>query len=878
MSFVSDVLARLGALVFRRRDERELDEELRFHLDMETARRRAHGLDPIEARRRSLLALGGVDRTKEAVRDARGVHGLTDGWADVGYALRGLRHRPGFTAVVVLTLALGIGGTTAVFSAVDAVLLRPLPYQQPGRLVRLYQSDARNPGDRGFITPVHFLAIRERTTAFESVASIGTYNETGADIGTSEAARRIRLLQASADYFDVMRVSPRIGRAFQRDAETGAPVVVLSDALWRERFAASPTAVGQTLVMNGTPYTVLGVLPAGYTDPVVGAVDAWVPVDLRPGRDPSNANNHYLGAVARLRGNVTLAAAQAELDGVMRAVGREYPHAKDALARIYPLKDDVVGSANRALEIMLGAVALVLLLVCVNVANLLLVRGTERTREFALRTALGAQRGRIVRQLLVESLTLAVVGGVVGVAVARVAMAGIVALGRDTIPRLDTLSLDWPLLLFALGIATLSALLSGTAPALRAARAQPGDALRAEGRSATGGAGAIRLREWLVVVQVAMAFVLVVGAGLLVASVQRIRSVDLGIAPAQVLSFEVHLPTARYDSTARATFYDALPAKLERIPGVVAAGSISKLPATGAYNQWGTTVLTGPLAGSGRGDLNAEERVIAGDYFRAVGIPLLAGRTFDARDDRAAPKRVLVSKSFADAVFPHTDPLGQRLQTGGRDVEIIGVVGDVALNNEGAPDVYVYHAHRQFAGDRNWSLAQVVATSGDPSALVVPARSLLASMDPQLVLYHPAPLDDVIGRGAAQRVFTLRLLGAFAGVAIALAAIGLFGVLSYGVRLRTREIGIRVALGADQSGIRSMILRQGLALAAIGVVAGVVAALAGARVMTSLVFKVSPFDPAVYAGAAAFMIGIAAFAAYLPARRATCVDPRTALQ
>ena len=879
MSILSDLLARLGALVFRRREERELDEELRFHLDMETQRRRAQGLDAGEARRRSLIALGGVERTKESVRDARGVGGLTDGWADVAYALRGLRHRPGFTAVVVLTLALGIGGTTAVFSAVDAVLLRPLPYQQPGRLVRLYQSDARNPGEKGFITPVHFVEIRRRATAFESLASIGTYAEKGADIGTGDEVRRIRLLEASADYFDVMRTAPRIGHAFQRDAEDGgAPVVVLSDALWRERFGGDVAAVGKTLVMSGTPYTVLGVMPAGFTDPVVGSVDAWVPVDLTPGHDPSNVDNHYLGAVGRLRGGITLAAAQAELDGVMHALDRAYPEAKEATARIYPLKDDVVGSASRALEIMLGAVALVLLLVCVNVANLLLVRGTERVREFALRTALGAQRGRIVRQLLVESLTLAMVGGVVGLIVARIAMAGMIVLGQGTIPRIATVALDWPLLLFALGVATASALVFGAVPALRGSRVDAGDALRAEGRGSTGGGGAMRLREWLVVAQVALAFVLVVGAGLLVASVRRIRSVDLGIAPAKVLTFEVHLPTARYDSTARRRFYDALPANVERLPGVLAAGGISKLPAAGAFNEWGTDLLSGPLARSERANVNAQQRVITGDYFRAVGIPVIAGRPFDARDDAAAPKRVLISKSFADVAFPNTDPLGQRLRTGGRDVEVIGVVGDVSLDNEGTPAPYVYHAHRQYAGDRNWALTQVVSTSGDPSALLAPTRSVVASMDPQLVLYHPAPLEDVIGRGAAQRVFTLRLLGAFAGVAIALAAIGLFGVLSYGVRLRTREIGIRVALGADQGGIRAMILRQGLVLALVGVVVGLVAALAGARVMVSLIFRVSPFDPAVYAAASAFMVAVAALAAYLPARRATRIDPRTALQ
>ena len=825
-----------------------------------------------------MLALGGMDRTKESVRDARGVRRVTNLGADVAYALRGLRQRPGFTAVVVVTLALGIGGTTAVFSAVDAVLLRPLPYQQPGPLVRLYQSSIRDPGERGFITPVHFVEIRRRMTSFAGLAAIATYNEVGADIGTGDALRRIRLMPTSADYFDVMRVQPTLGHAFQQDDENGAPLVVLSHALWLERFAGDAGAIGRPLLMNGKPYTVIAVMPDGFADPVVGAIDAWVPEDLTPGRDPSNAENHYLGAVARLRDGVSIRAAQAELDAVMRALSKQYPEAKDAMARLYPLKDDIVGGSNRALELMLGAVGLVLLLVCVNVANLLLVRGSEREREFAVRAALGAERGRIVRQMLIECVTLALVGDVAGLILAKFAMAGIVALGNGTIPRLSSLTLDWTLLAFSIGVSTLSALAFGAVPALRAAHTAPAEVLRGESRAATGGRGAIRLREWLVVAQMAMAFVLAVGAALLLASLARVRAVPLGIRPDNVLTFELHLPAARYDSLARARFYDGFASRVERLPGVSAAGGISKLPATGAYNQWGVELRSGPLAHSDRWHGSAQNRVISGDYLRAVGIPLLAGRTFDARDDEAAPKRVVIGKSLADRAFPNADPIGQRLQTGGRDVEVIGVVGDVAVDNEGAPDFYVYHAHRQFAGDRNWALAQVVATTGDPLNVESSVRTLLASMDPELVLFHPAGLDDVIGRGAAQRVFTLRMLGTFAAVAIVLAAIGLFGVLSYGVKLRSREIGIRIALGAEQWAIRAMVLRQGLGMAGGGVLIGIVVAVAMARLMASLMFRVSPLDPAVYAIAVVVMVVVAGLAAYVPAHRATAVDPRVALQ
>ena len=878
MSVLIDLWERARSLVLRAREDRELDEELRFHVDMETEQQRRLGLSDAEAHRRSMLALGGMDRTKESVRDARGVWRLTNMSSDIAYALRGLRQRPGFTAVVVLTLALGIGGTTAVFSAVDAVLLQPLPYQQPGQLVRLYQSDTKDPGGKGFITPVHFLEIRRRMSSVQSIAAIMTYDEAGADIGSGDAVRRIRLLPTSADYFDVMRTQPAIGRAFQRDDETGAPMVVLSHALWLERFGGDAAAIGRPLIMSGKPYTVVGVMPDGFKDPIVGAVDAWVPADLTPGRDPSNSTNHYLGAVARLRNGVGIAAAQAELDAIMHTAASQYPRAKDALARLYPLKDDIVGSSDRALELMLGAVGLVLLLVCVNVANLLLVRGSERGREFAVRAALGAERGRIVRQVLIESVTLALVGDLAGLVVARIAMAGIVALARGTIPRLSALSLDWTLLAFSIAVSTISAMAFGAVPALRAARTAPAAALRSESRASTGALGAIRLREWLVVAQMAMAFVLAVGAALLLTSFARIRAVNLGVTSANVLTFELHLPAARYDSLARARFYEELASRTERLPGVIAAGGISKLPATGPYHQWGTQALSGPLANTRRGDLLAQQRVVSGDYFRVVGIPLLAGRMFDARDDDRALGRVLVSKTFADLAFPNIDPIGQRLNAGGRDAEVIGVVGDIAVNNEGSRDIYVYHAHRQFAGDRNWALTQVVATSGDPTSVESSIRELLASMDPQLVLFRPAPLDDVIGRGAAQRVFTLRMLGTFAAVAIALSAIGLFGVLSYGVKLRSREIGIRVALGAEQWTIRAMILRQGIGMAIGGVAIGIVGALALSRLMVSLVFHVSPLDPLVYATAALVMLVVAGIAAYVPSHRATSIDPRSALQ
>jgi putative ABC transport system permease protein len=874
----SDLLERLRTLVFRSREERDLAEELRFHVDMEAAQNRRGGMSEIEAHRRGTIALGGVERTKEDVRDARGTRLLEDTIADLRYTLRTLARSPGFALVAILTLGIGIGGTTAVYSAVDAVLLQPLPYQRPGELVRLYQHDTIRTNEEGFLTPVHVLEYRARMASFGSAASVYTYSETGADIGSGDRARRIRLLPVSADYFDVVRTPPEHGRAFTRDEEVDAPVVILSHTLADELPGGAPAAVGQSLTMNGRRYTVVGVMPARFVNPLGGTSDGWVPEDLRDGKRADQANNHYLDVIARLRPGVSIAQAQAEVNVLDRALAAQYPRGARLRGRLYPLKDDIVGSSSRALEIMLGAVALVLVLVCVNMANLLLVRATERAREFALRSALGADRSRLVRQLLIESLVLALAGDVAGLMIARVAMTAITSLGAGSIPRLATLTLEPRLLVFSVAVSSLSAIGFGLAPALRAAKAAPTDALREQGRSSTGGRTQLRVREWLVVSQLALAFVLLVGAGLLVASVKQIREVDLGIRAEGVLVFDLHLPAARYDSTARGQLYEALARRVEALPGVRAAGGISRLPATGPFNEWGTTALTGPLVGEREVNEGTQNRVVSGDYFAAAGVPVIEGRVFDSRDAMGTPWRVVISKSLATRFFPGASAIGQRVDTGNHENEIVGVVGDVGLDAEGRAALYVYHAHAQFAGDRNWALTQVVKTTGPFATVQAAVRRTISDIDPQLVMYRPVTLSEAIGRSEAQRAFTMGLLASFAVVALAVAALGLYGVLAYGVRLRTREFGIRMALGAERGAIRRMVLRRGLTVTAIGTGVGALGALALARVMGTVVFHVSPLDPAVLGGAVLLLGVVAGIAAYLPARRATSVDPRTALQ
>jgi predicted permease len=877
MSILSDLRERVRSLVFHARDEREMDEELRTHIEMDAEYRRRSGVAGDGAARDAAIAFGGIERVKDDVRDARGTGVLFDIRRDVSLAVRSLANKPGFALVTLATLAVGIGGTTAVFSAVDAVMLQPLPYSEAGQLVRLYQHLDIRPNDRSVVTPVHFVEIRRRTGAFAATAALNLYSESGADIGSGDHVRRIRTLPTTVDYFDVIRERPEIGRGFTPDEEVGADVVVLSHELWLDQFAGDRAVLGKTLSMNGKPTTVIGVMPDGYRDPLVGHVDAIVPLDLRPALDPSNAGNFYLSVLARLRPGTSIERAQSELDAVGDSIAEKYPDAKRMRARHYSLKEDIVGTSNRALTIMLGAVVLVLVLVCVNVANLMLVRGSDRSHELAVRTALGAERWRLVRQMLIESLTLALAGAAAGLLVARVAMSMIVALGAGTIPRLTSLTLQPRLLAFSFVVATVSAVGFGLAPAIRASRIRPTDALREQSRATTGGAANIRLREWLVVSQVALAFMLLVGAGLLISSLGRLQHVDLGVKTASVLTFELNLPDARYDSTARGTTYERAARALEALPGVRAAGGVSKLPATGQFNTWGVRPLSGPLAGDRQAGLSDENRVVSGDYFKAVGIPILRGRAFDDRDVPGAPPSVMVSKSLADKLFPGVDPIGQELTTGGRRAAIVGVVGETSVNNEGTPGYFVYHPHRQYAGDRNWRLVQVVALDGPNDSIQQSVRTTITAIDPLLVVYRPTMLDDAVGRGAAQRVFTLRILTAFAGIALILAALGIFGVLSYGVRLRTREFGIRLALGAQQSSIRTMILRQGMVVSAVGIVIGVIGAAGLARFMRAMLFEVSPFSPMVFVTATGFLLVVSAVSAYLPAHRATTTDPRSAL-
>jgi predicted permease len=874
------ILARLFFVLTRWRRDEDARLEIDEHLDLLTERYLQQGMSPDEAYITARRRLGNITLMREDIHDMNSIRWLEQLAQDLRYALRQLRGSAGFASVVVATLGLGIGGATAVFSVVQSVLLAPLPYDEPGQLVRFYQQAPDRPDTRDVLAGTHFTFLREHAASFEDVAALANYQETGLDLFIDGRAERLRVLRVSSGYFNVLRSQPQLGRGFDRDDETGTPRVVLSDAVWRTYFGGDPSIVGTTIRLSGRPCEVAGIASPGFADPIAPDVAAWIPYGLV--RDTDQENNS-LTAIGRLRNGVTLEQAQAELATLAQPMRERWPSARKSAIVAAPLREELVARARAPLHLVFAAVALVLLVACVNVANLALVRATGRVHEFAVRAALGSGRSRLVRQLLVESLVLAFLGGVVGLVLAGVGVRVLQAIGRHALPRLDEVGLNAEVLFFALVVTAATAVTFGIAPALRLAGTSPVEALRQQSRSATGARGLARLRGALAAAQVALALTLVAGAAILLASFHGLQQVDVGVRVERVLTFELNLPTSRYDEARRASFQEELASRFEAIPGVTAAGAISRLPATGSYHPWNTQIRTGPLSGTplDRSRFAMQQRVVSGDLFAAFGIPVLAGRTFDARDNANAPDRAVVSANFARVAFPgipHESVLGQRIGAGGRALEIVGVVGDVALDVYGSPTMVVYHAHRQFAGNRNWALTQVVAADRSPQEVISAVRREVARLDPELVVHRPATMAEVLDRGTSRERFALVLMGAFALVALALAALGLYGVLAYAVRQRSTEIGIRMALGATAAQVRALVLRQAAAVVSLGVAAGLAGTLVLGRWLEALAFGVAPSDPRILMASAVVLALVALVAAWLPAQRATRVEPRTAMQ
>jgi putative ABC transport system permease protein len=863
----------------------DVEEELTFHLDRVADELAEEGWPREEARVEARRRFGDLDGTRNyccAVdaskeRQMKWIERFAELGQDLRFAGRQLAKSPGFTLVAVLTLALGIGATTAIFSIVYGVLLRPLPFQAPDRLVLPMFVDSKGE-THGAFSPLNFLDVRAASRTFSGLTSIenGTLNLSG-DGGEPE---RLPAALVGANFFQVLGLRPLHGRTFAPGEDrAGAPrVAVISEKLWTRRFGNDPALIGRSLSLNGQPYSVIGILKQGAQLP--SAADVWVPKVFSP-KEMKQRGAVYFSAIGRLGPGVTLARARAEADVIGRRLSAQYPDANASYFQtmtINSLEERMLGDTRKPLLILLGAVACVLLIAVVNVANLLMVRAAAREGEIAVRVALGAGRGRIIRQLLTESLALAIVGGAAGAALATWIVRMLVALGPQGIPRLAQARVDGVALLFALGISLAAGVLFGLAPALQTSRADLGGVIR-EGTRGSKGRTGTRARGLLVVVEMALAVVLLAGAGLLIRSFARLQNVDPGFRPERILTFNLELPDGKYsDDPKMRAFTTALLERLQHLPGVTAAGlTVFGLPLSGADESLSFTVAGRPPAPPDKED-SIRFAMATPDYFRILGIRIVRGRALDARDRDGAQPVVVINEAAVRRFFSGEEPLGQRIDLGWRHHggTIVGVVADFkqdGLEQEIEPQLFLPYDQAP-----QESLSVVLRSPADPEALASPVRSSVRGIDPDLPVYGLQPLTGLIAASMSRSRFYMLLLGGFAAIALLLAGVGIYGVIAFAVRQRTQEIGIRMALGASRDRVMGMVVGQGMILALVGAAAGLAGAFVAARGLRSLLFEVSASDPATYAGVAAVLVAVAALAAYLPARRAARTEPNLALR
>jgi putative ABC transport system permease protein len=806
-------------------------------------------------------------------------------WQDLSYGARMLLKRPGFTLVAVLTLALGIGANTAIFSVVNAVLLRSLPYERPEQLVRVGSANLQKGTRLGTFSPQDFYDWRERNTVFESMAAYDGWSP--ALTGTSEP-ERLAAARVSASFFDVLKARPALGRSFLPAEEQRGNqfVAVLSYGLWQRRFGANPSIVGQSITLNGLSYTVVGVMAKDFEPPQFTGLDfekpeLWAPFapDLTQW---SRSGRSVDAGIARLKQGITTEQAQAEMTTIARQLEEQYPDSNASVGvSIATLQDQLVGSIRPALFVFLAAVGFVLLIACANVANLLLARAATRQREIAIRTALGAGRLRIIRQLLTESLLLAVFGGALGVLLALWATDFLVVLGSDSIPHLGKIGLDARVLGFTMALTVLTGIIFGLMPALQASNPDLNETLKESGRSATGGTGRQRVRSLLVISEIALSLVLLVGAGLLIKSFIRLQQVNPGFDPANVLAMYIFLPGAKYpDDPKQIAFFDQLEQRTARLPGVEAVGMVSNLPISGNYDRV-SFYIEGQAVPSPADVPDVERYYINAGYFRALNIPLQTGRLFGAEDRYDAPQSVIIGEATAHRFWPGESPLGKRIKLGSLESDnpwrtIIGVAGDVrhyALDIAPAPQVYLPYTQAP-----SQQMTLLVRSTNNPESQIAAVRNQVWAVDRDQPVYNIKSMERVVAESIAQKRFTMLLLGIFAAVALMLAIIGLYGVMTYMVTQRTHEIGIRMALGAQASDVLKLIVGHAMTLVVIGVSLGLGAAFALTRVINSFLYGVSATDPWTFTAVPLVLCVVAAAASYIPARRATKVDPMVALR
>jgi predicted permease len=883
MSWILGLRSRFRQIIMRSEAESRADEEIGFHIEMETERNVREGMSPQEARQRAVAAFGGVETHREELRDERRIPVIEDLLQDVRFAARGLRRSPAFTAVAVLTLALGIGATTAIFSVVNGVLLRPLGFADPDRVVVLTEYNVKTGGERGTISLPNLGDLRDQSEVFEHLAA---YRGWGATLA-GDLPERVIAASVTSPFFDVLGVAPGRGRFFRpEDDEPGhPPVVVLTHGLWQRRFGGDPAVVGSSISVSGSSYEVIGVTPEGFEDPhLEGATEA--PPELWRATpegflDAPRDGRSYAG-IGRLRAGVSQAQAEGIAARVFRTLAEEYPAENGNFGvELIPVGDLLVGKLRTALFILLGVVGLVLLIACANVANLLLGRAASRQREMALRQALGAGRGRLTRLLLTESGVLALLGGGAGAILASFGLRMLLTLGEGSIPRADGIVMDGRVLGFALVVTLIASVLFGTLPALHATRRKPVATLVRASRGAQADRGGRRVRRGLIVGEVALSLILLAGAGLLIKSFLRLQQVETGVSDSGVLTFALSpSPETWPDSTGQLDlFYRELLPALGSLPGVLSVGSINILPMSGRNTCEGFQRDDVPPLPGGRRPCT-EVRTTAGELFSTLGMRTLRGRSLGPADVAGGAPSVVINETMARTYWGSEDPIGKRMTFHRKSFEVVGVASDVrdfGPQRPAAPVTYVPFSQEPLAFMRR-TQTLVLRTEGETLALAGAVRSVVREMDPVLPVEDLRTIRDVVDATVAQPRFRTVLVALFAALALALTAVGLYGVLSFQIALRTQEIGIRVALGARASDVVRMVTGEALTLALVGIGFGVAGALALTRVLRSLLFEVSPTDPAIFAAVTIFLCALSLLAAYVPARRATRVDPMVALR
>jgi putative ABC transport system permease protein len=874
----------------RERLDQELDEELRSHLEMRTADNLAAGMSPEEARHEAQKRFGNTTLLKEHTREVDIVGWLDEAARDFRHALRMLQRSPGFTAVAVLTLALGIGANTAIFSVIDSVLLRPLPYHEPENLVMVWESNSQHPNPHNTVSPPNFLDWQSRNTVFSSMAYIfdGSDNLTG-----NGDPQEVVVQDVSTNFFSLLGVNPLLGPGFT--PENGQPghdnVLILSYGLWKERFAGDPAIVGKSILLNGHPQTVVGVAPQNFQWFIKdGSFTGAKPQMWSPFVFPQSFHDHkqigrFLTVVARLTPSATHSQAQTQMNAIASQLEQEYPDFDGHWGvNVVPLRQQISGDLRPALLVLFGAVALVLLIACANVSSLLLARAASREREMAIRTAIGASRWRIARQLLMESLLLALIGGGIGVMLSVWGSNALLAASPRNLLDLSSVSMDFRVLTFAVAATLFAGLLFGFLPSYISAHSRISETLKEGGRGSSSANRRAFARNAFVVAQLGLALVLLTGSGLLIRSFVRLIGVDPGFDTGHLLTFKISLPRSKYGTDPlRLALFQQLLSKISAVPGVRSASMESFPPLAGLGAATAVHLLSQPSRSLS--DLPvANVRVVGPDYFGTMNIPLRAGRLFNPQELAQEKHAAIINQAFADKYLHGVNPLGQKAaiyiksltESELQPSEIIGVVGDVhQIGLDTAPDPTVYWPHPELVMS---GMTILVRTTNEPLAFVSAARAELQQLDPELPLAGVATMDQLLADSLSRSRFTMLLLGIFAAVALVLAAVGIYGLIAYSVTQRTQELGIRIALGAQRRDVLRLVLAQGARLTLLGVAIGVLAARAFSRLLSTFLFGVSATDPLTFAGVASLLACVSLLACFIPARRATHVDPIVALR